>query len=89
MHPALKLLGLGLAANAALAIPYYYLVERRCQADSADPKALEHARLGTVALVAVPWAYVGTHLPIVIGASAKLASNGLRGARVGKAVSGR
>lgn len=82
MHSALKILGLGLAANAALAIPYYYLVERHCHADAPDPdKALEHAKLGTAALVAVPWAYVGTHLPIVLAAGAQIASRGLRGDR--------
>ena len=64
-----KVLGLGLAANAALAVPYYLLIEVP-HANEEDPdESRSHraaALLGTEAQCVVPWLFVATHLPIVV-----------------------
>lgn len=64
----LKFLGLGLAANAIVAVPYYLLIEKRAVRDQ-DPATQEtslyHAKLGTVALSVVPWLYVASRVAIL------------------------
>lgn len=79
VNALLKFLGIGLAANVALAIPYYFLVEVPAAAQS-DPtgakKARAYAQLGTEAQCLVPWLFVATHLPIVVAGAVRAVREG-------------
>lgn len=74
-----KFLGIGLAANVALAIPYYFLIEVPAAADN-DPtgekKDRELSLLGTEAQCLVPWLFVATHLPIVVSGAMRAVREG-------------
>lgn len=84
MNTLLKFLGLGLAANAALAVPYYAFVELPHACEPGDPKKSkrhrEAALLGTEAQCIVPWLFVATHLPIVVAGTVRAVRDG-RGLR--------
>lgn len=79
MKTGLKFLGYGFAANVALAIPYYFLIEVPAAKDN-DPtgakKDKELSLLGTEAQCFVPWLFVVTHLPIVVSGVVRAVSEG-------------
>ncbi len=79
MKTGLKFLGYGFAANVALAVPYYFLIEVPAAKDN-DPtgakKDKELSLLGTEAQCLVPWLFVATHLPIVVSGAMRAVREG-------------